>query len=437
MSKYTLKDVLIKKSGNKGVSTSEAIFNEWRSCELLSGFFSLIGLAAATLDYEFSYSPTRTHDNCEEDLGRVEYFREMTCVTTFASFFFLVQRDSKKALLDKYLMTVEPEYKITVWNFPVVIKRKIKKTFSMSRTIEFILLFIFPYPYINASIYLPYRYNYETIEICYNLSELLYIFMIVRLIFIYRAIINYTPYQNHLARTFCLNNNAKANVRFVFKCLVAQHPMVAILFLLVIPSMIICGCLMRIFERPLIDISHQDFQNPLSGIWCMFAAMSSVGYGDFYPISYFGRTMAVIGYSLGTVFLSLFIIVIQKYASFSTNESNSFASIYKAQAAADTIQAGLIYFGCKNKLGKKHQITKDSYESLREKIVELKKNRENITEMGGAGDEFIVAIKEKVDKLTDHMDKMEKLCGRIIKHAKSQKSLEEQKDQDTSIILNK
>ncbi|CAG9310751.1 unnamed protein product [Blepharisma stoltei] len=427
MSKYTLKDLLIKKSGKFETSTSESIFNEWRSCELLSGFFSLIGLAAATFDYEFSYSFDRTHDNCAEKLDRVEYFREMICVTTFASFFFLVQRDSKKALLDKYLMKQEPEYKVTIWNFPVILKRKIKNTFSFSRIIELFLLFIFPYPYVNAPVYMPYRHNYEIINICYNLSELLYIFMIVRLIFVYRAIINYTPYQNHLARTFCLNHNAKSNVRFVFKCLVALHPLVVILFLLLIPSVIICGCLMRIVERPLIDLSHQDFHNPLSGIWCMFSSMSSVGFGDLYPISYLGRIMAVLGYCLGTIFLSLIILVIQKNSNFTTNETKSFSSIYKTKAAAETIQAGLVYFGLKNKYGKNHQFTKKSYGILREKIIKVKKNRENIFKMGGAGDEFLSAIKEKVEKLTDHLDKVEKLCEKIINNRKFQKFLEEER----------
>lgn len=418
MSKYTLRDLLITKPSDDGVGVSKLLFNEWRSCEMLSAIFAFVGLVVATLDYEFSFSHTRNHENCEENHVNKEFLREIIATTTFASFFFLVQRDNKKAQWEKYLIATEPTIMTLICDYPVQITRKMKNTLSFSRIIEIIILFVFPYPYLNIPVYIPYRYHGNTIKICYTLSEFLYIFMVLRLIFLYRAVINYTPYQNHLARSFCLKYNVKANVRFVFKCLVTQHPLNAIVFLLVIPSMIICGSMLRIFERPMMDISHQDFQNPLNAIWCMFAAMSSVGYGDIFPTGYLGRIMAVVGYTLGTVFLSLIIITLQKHADFSTNQSNAFASISKTKSAARTIQAGLLYSICIRNFGKKHPISRNNFELLRKKIINFKKVREMISGYGNQDDELVIAIKDRLDKLNGGMDKIERLCDKIIAHSK-------------------
>lgn len=67
--------------------------------------------------------------------------------------------------------------------------------------------------------------------------------------------------------------------------------------------------------------SYEFFSN---GIWNIVVAMTTVGYGDFYPKSHFGRTILVIAVSMGTVITSLTVVALNKISSFDSEEERAY-----------------------------------------------------------------------------------------------------------------
>ncbi|CAG9331683.1 unnamed protein product [Blepharisma stoltei] len=385
------------------ITRSEQLFDNWSLCEFLSAVFAIAGIVSATLDYEFNYSLDRNHWNCAEGTDD-ELFRYITTTTTAMSLFFLILRDQKKALWDKYLHEAEASLNVIKRRKPL----KKKSTFNIVRILEIIMLLVFPYPFMHAGIPMPFRWQYETLTVCYTLSEIFYVIMFGRFIFLLRALANFAPYEDHLARRYCERNNVKANVRFSFKCILKQHPLYMVAYVIGIPTIFILGSLVRIFERPLIDLSGQDYQNPLNALWLMFTTMATIGYGDFYPISFFGRMICVLGFLLGALIFSTIIVAVDGQITLNNNQSKAFLSILKTTAAAKTIQKGMNYYVSKRKRGPDHPHTIIAYLHLRQQLLAFKRKKEKLTELNTYREQAILDINTSVKNLEQRMNRMYK-----------------------------
>lgn len=270
-----------------------------------------------------------------------------------------------------------------------------------------------PYPHLEVNIYIPLRYDFKTDFVCYNLNEVLYCIMFTRLYFLYRAIFNYTPYENSLARKFCLKNDTKANVRFSFKCLVIQHPIIVVIFVILIPFLLILGIIVRVFERPITELTKKMYENPLNSIWAMFQSMSGLGLGDAPPSTYAGKVIFVFGYWIGAILFALIIIYLQKQVEFTGSQTRAFRSIYKTKPAALCIQAAMSYFLTKSDKGRYHSYTATKYDMLRTRIFQFKEHKFRLCEMNTSRDVNILELKDSVNKLNDEMGKMESAFAKL------------------------
>ena len=82
-------------------------------------------------------------------------------------------------------------------------------------------------------------------------------------------------------------------------------------------SIIICGFLLFIFERPMPDTEFDTLYNCL---WVVFITISTIGYGEMVPTSHFGRVVVVVACIWGSFLLSLIVVIFQEQTQLTKEE---------------------------------------------------------------------------------------------------------------------
>ena len=77
------------------------------------------------------------------------------------------------------------------------------------------------------------------------------------------------------------------------------------------------------------DVSGQNFRSMYSCMWYVIITLSTVGYGELYAKTFFGRCVALIICFWGVFILSLFVVTITDSLEFSTNEDKSYSLLVK------------------------------------------------------------------------------------------------------------
>jgi hypothetical protein len=76
-----------------------------------------------------------------------------------------------------------------------------------------------------------------------------------------------------------------------------------------------------------------------NGMWCIIVTMSTVGFGDFYPISLMGRAISVIAAFWGNFLISLMINALTVWVEFNPQEAASYDTV---KSINSEIEYGLI-----------------------------------------------------------------------------------------------
>ena len=93
-------------------------------------------------------------------------------------------------------------------------------------------------------------------------------------------------------------------------------------------SIVMGGFLLRVFEQPLKVVSGQNFSYSNS-IWNVIVTMSTVGYGDFFPKTLFGRFVGVIICIWGVVVVSIFVVTITNMLAFDPTEEKTYSLLQR------------------------------------------------------------------------------------------------------------
>lgn len=183
--------------------------------------------------------------------------------------------------------------------------------FQASFWYEAFIFLICPLPFLEWLIWI-YAMSIDKLgrfKVYYLVSDFILVFMFLRIFFVIRAVFNYNMYTDVFAKKLCRSYGFTANVRFTFKSLLKTDPAMTVSVTMFSSVLILAYCL-RVFEvEYYLAIEQRNFDNYFDSIWCVIITMTTVGYGDTYPVTIFGRLVGIFCALWGTFIISLLIIV--------------------------------------------------------------------------------------------------------------------------------
>lgn len=94
-------------------------------------------------------------------------------------------------------------------------------------------------------------------------------------------------------------------------------------------SICMLGYQLRILEAPLSEDSGQDFTSYENAMWNTIITLTSAGYGELYPKSFFGRAVGVVICFWGVLIVSFFVVTVTNALEFSVPQQKSFDLLTK------------------------------------------------------------------------------------------------------------
>ena len=110
-------------------------------------------------------------------------------------------------------------------------------------------------------------------------------------------------------------HGCESDSMFAMKGLMKQKPYPILMGSLGI-TIIMFAYQLRIFEAPISEASGQDFTSMNNAMWNMIITLTSAGYGDLYPKTFFGRIVGVIICFWGVLITSFFVVTVTNMLNF-------------------------------------------------------------------------------------------------------------------------
>jgi hypothetical protein len=125
-------------------------------------------------------------------------------------------------------------------------------------------------------------------------------------------------------------NNVKITLMFPFKANMESSALIINIFLFLL-ALIVCSYNLRIFERYFDTVNDYNLSNYLNDLWCVFITMTTVGYGDISPSSFFGRINIIISCMFGVFLVGLMVVSVTSYLNIEGIDSNIYQILLKSE----------------------------------------------------------------------------------------------------------
>lgn len=102
-----------------------------------------------------------------------------------------------------------------------------------------------------------------------------------------------------------------------------QNPFLS-LFIITTVSIFIFGFQLNIWEGPIKQYTGFDYTNIYNCVWNVVIIVCTVGYGEMYPVSFFGRATACLMTFWGVFINSMIVVVITDVLKLSFHEQHAF-----------------------------------------------------------------------------------------------------------------
>ena len=187
---------------------------------------------------------------------------------------------------------------------------------------ECLINIVAPYHFFDGIKYVEYSKDYE-MDIVYEVNDLLLFFMFFRLYLVCRFLFYLSHFMNPRTQRVCAIHGCDADAIFALKGILQQNPFPVLLSALGV-SIVVLGYMLRLFESPLSEASGQDFTSMNNCMWNMVITLTSAGYGELYPKTFFGRIIGVTICLWGVLIISLMVVAVTQTLEFDYNEERSY-----------------------------------------------------------------------------------------------------------------
>jgi hypothetical protein len=130
-------------------------------------------------------------------------------------------------------------------------------------------------------------------------------------------------------------NGVKANAFFAVKAYLKDMPYICLLIGLGF-SVLILGFTIRIFEKR----REYVFNN----FYLIVITMTTIGYGEVYPVTYIGRIICIIACVWGVFLISLFTVSLMKTTHFTEKETKVYDEIVRREKLSKAASELLAYY---------------------------------------------------------------------------------------------
>ena len=163
----------------------------------------------------------------------------------------------------------------------------------------------------------------------YSIDSLIMLLYIIKIYYILKVIASFTIWSSDQVSQIGIKHKLNIGTSFILK---AQFKYSSYLFMLIsfISLIGIFGFLLRTFEYGFEPnenfqyngnaITNPNFEDYTDTFWVIIITMMTVGYGDIYPSTHFGRIVVFISALFGTILTSLLIAAMGSFVTFSPKE---------------------------------------------------------------------------------------------------------------------
>jgi len=298
-------DILIPREFDTEDSRMASIqkHEEMTSADLFSLAWAMVGWGAQTLDYEITYN----HSDSNSTLSTL-----LRCLTSVTTILLLL------GIHNHYRIKLEMDM---IRNYYVENTSLFDTNLKWKYLLEMVIYSIHCPPGANFNITIV----QTGISVSYSFLAMTLIIMSLRWFLILRMTGHFTRYTGAEAHRVCQRHGVNADYTFAMKAIFKVRALILLLILLVF-FVFWLGVILRIAERP----SQAAFEYIWNGAWVAVLTMTTIGYGEIYPITHVGRFIDLIAALLGSFVLSLFLVSVTNLLQHSYNENMAYEEMIEA-----------------------------------------------------------------------------------------------------------
>lgn len=157
----------------------------------------------------------------------------------------------------------------------------------------------------------------------YKISGVLLIFSFLKILNILKAFFYLSIFNSKELVRLYSNMSFYPYISFIFKCELKRNP-IRTIFVIFLPIVIYFSLSLKILENARVtNLNENMFENITNCFWLVVVSVTTVGYGDIFPETHFGRMITIIVSFLGTFLITLTIVSVSDNIELDKEQSKS------------------------------------------------------------------------------------------------------------------